>query len=313
LRTKEILFISVFSNHEPLLEYMDGLKIYQLNANRGFEAFTVEVHNIIDKEGREAFYVFDSLSDLQVAWSTDLMMGNFFCVTCPYLFELDTVALFPVLKRASRFCNNCPYSGDNTAVYLMCIRTKKIRFIHPIKVWNRYLPDMYMPYRLNDDNELESLTGSVDLADYYNLIHNEQKRHAEQNIDSYERFFREAREAYYRGEITDWTLNKITRSMMTRDHRMADLIRKEFSPEDYFHIKERMNRYRNNWGKGMWYAFGKKNGCKLPASVCKVFGASGFLLYRKLISFIHISWKTNSGNYVFYSVMTSIILKRRKN
>jgi len=61
-----------------------------------------------------------------------------------------------------------------------------------------------------------------------------------QNIDSYERFFREAREAYYRGEITDWTLNKITRSMMTRDHRMADLIRKEFSPEDYFHIKERM-------------------------------------------------------------------------
>jgi len=117
---------------------MDGLKIYQLNANRGFEAFTVEVHNIIDKEGREAFYVFDSLSDLQVAWSTDLMMGNFFCVTCPYLFELEGITIL-----------------------------QQLPFIHPIKVWNRYLPDMYMPYRLNDDNELESLTGSVDLADYY--------------------------------------------------------------------------------------------------------------------------------------------------
>jgi len=56
---RNIIYIR-FSNHEPLLEYMDGLKIYQLNANRGFEAFTVEVHNIIDKEGREAFYVFDS-------------------------------------------------------------------------------------------------------------------------------------------------------------------------------------------------------------------------------------------------------------
>jgi len=66
---------------------------------------------------------------------------------------------------------------------------------------------------------------------------------------------------------------------MTRDHRMADLIRKEFSPEDYFHIKERMI-VPEQLGKGMWYAFGKKNGCKLPASVCKVFGASGFLLYR---------------------------------
>lgn len=46
---RNIIYIR-FSNHEPLLEYMDGLKIYQLNANRGFEAFTVEVHNIIDKE-----------------------------------------------------------------------------------------------------------------------------------------------------------------------------------------------------------------------------------------------------------------------
>lgn len=42
--------------------------------------------------------MFDCLSELQEAWATDLMMGNFFCVTCPYLFDLDTVAYFP-LKR----------------------------------------------------------------------------------------------------------------------------------------------------------------------------------------------------------------------
>jgi len=53
--------------------------------------------------------VFDSLSDLQVAWSTDLMMGNFFCVTCPYLFELDTVALFPVLRGQGVKENLKPY------------------------------------------------------------------------------------------------------------------------------------------------------------------------------------------------------------
>jgi len=122
---RNIIYIR-FSNHEPLLEYMDGLKIYQLNANRGFEAFTVEVHNIIDKEGREAFYVFDSLSDLQVAWSTDLMMGNFFCVTCPYLFELDTVALFPVL-RGITILQQLPVFRRQHSCLLMCIRTKKIR------------------------------------------------------------------------------------------------------------------------------------------------------------------------------------------
>ena len=235
---RNIIYIR-FSNHEPLLENREGLKIYQLNANRGFEVFTVEVHNIIKKEGTEAFYVFDSLSDLQVAWSTDLMMGNFFCVTCPYLFELDTVALFPVLRGHHDFATIARIQ-ETTQLFIDIHSNEKDTFIHPIKVWNRYLPDMYLPYRLNDDNQLESLTNSVDLADYYNLIHNEQREQSEQNIDSYDRFFREAKEAYYRGEITELTINKIIRSMMTRDNKMASLIKREFSPEDYFNIKERM-------------------------------------------------------------------------
>lgn len=235
---RNIIYIR-FSSHEPLLEHREGLKIYQLNANQGFEVFTVEVHNIIKKEGTEAFYVFDSLSDLQVAWSTDLMMGNFFCVTCPYLFELDTVALFPVLRGHHDFTTIARIQ-ETTQLFIDVHSNEKDTFIHPIKVWNRYLPDMYLPYRLNDDNQLEALTNSVDLADYYNLIHNEQRIQSEQNIDSYDRFFREAKESYYRGEITELTVNKIIRSMMTRDNKMASLIKEEFSPEDYFYIKERM-------------------------------------------------------------------------
>ena len=38
------------------------------------------------------------LSELQTAWATDLMMGNFFRVTCPFLFTLDTVAFFPIIR-----------------------------------------------------------------------------------------------------------------------------------------------------------------------------------------------------------------------
>lgn len=235
---RNIIYIR-FSKHEPLLKFREGLKIYELNANQGFETFTVEVHKIIKREGLGAFYVFDSLSDLQVAWSTDLMMGNFFCVTCPYLFELDTVAYFPVLRGHHDFATVARIQ-ETTQLFIDLHSDEKNTFIHPIKVWNRYLPDMYLPYRLNADDQLESLTNSVDLVDYYHLIHNEQMEQSEQNIDSYERFFREAKEAYYRGEITEWTLNKISRSMMTHDHKMASLIEKEFSPEDYFYIKDRM-------------------------------------------------------------------------
>ena len=31
------------------------------------------------------------------------MMGNFFRVTCPYLFQLDTVAYFPLLRGRHSF------------------------------------------------------------------------------------------------------------------------------------------------------------------------------------------------------------------
>ena len=83
-----------FAQHEPVLHDLTGIKVKKFNPDEGFEAFTVKIHEEITKQGRDAFYVFDCLSELQSVWYTDLMMGNFFRVTCPYLFELDTVAFF---------------------------------------------------------------------------------------------------------------------------------------------------------------------------------------------------------------------------
>lgn len=228
-----------FAGHPPILEPQEGLKIYSLNTAAGFELFTVQVHEIIEKEGTEAFYVFDCLSDLQVAWSTDLMMGNFFCVTCPYLFELDTVAYFPVLLDHHDYATIARIQ-ETTQLLLDIHSNDKETYLHPIKVWNRYSTEMYLPHKLTAEGEFECLINSVDLAAYYRLIHIEQASHAEQNIDSYERFFNEAVTSFHQGTLNDWTLNKISRSMMTHDHKMAEMIKKEFTPEDFFFIKKRM-------------------------------------------------------------------------
>lgn len=228
-----------FSNHEPLLTPREGLKVYELDASEGFETFTVALHEIITREGLEAFYVFDSLSELQVRWSTDLMMGNFFCVTCPYLFELDTVAYFPVMRGYHDFAAIARIQ-ETTQLLLDIYSDDQNAYLHPIKVWNRYLPDMFLPYRFIGENELEPLENSVDLAEYYRLRHKEQKEHSEQNMDSYERFFRGVKEDYYRGELLDKTVQKISRSMMTHDNRMAQMIKEEFTLEDFFFIKEHM-------------------------------------------------------------------------
>ena len=87
-----------FASHEPLVEDCPEVKRINVTLSHRFENFTVDIHNIIEKEGKDAFYVFDCLSELQTAWATDLMMGNFFRVTCPFLFILDTVAYFPIIR-----------------------------------------------------------------------------------------------------------------------------------------------------------------------------------------------------------------------
>ena len=73
-----------FAQHAPILEDLDGVDLVEFDPDEGFEAFTVAIHNEITRKGRDAFYVFDCLSELQSVWYTDLMMGNFFRVICPY-------------------------------------------------------------------------------------------------------------------------------------------------------------------------------------------------------------------------------------
>ena len=71
------------------MEPMEGLKILPVELSHRFETFTIAIHDLIEEEGKDAFCVFDCLSELEEAWATDLMTGDFFHLTCPYLFSLD--------------------------------------------------------------------------------------------------------------------------------------------------------------------------------------------------------------------------------
>ena len=77
-----------FGNHEPLMA--DGVPsiVYKVDASVGFESFATKIHDIIEKEGLKAFYVFDCLTDLLEFWYSDLMIGNFFRVPVPFFMCL---------------------------------------------------------------------------------------------------------------------------------------------------------------------------------------------------------------------------------
>ncbi|MBP1684881.1 MAG: hypothetical protein H6Q33_1024, partial [Deltaproteobacteria bacterium] len=106
-----------FARHPPLVPDGVGAAIHHLSPELGFETFTAEIHRVIEHAGRGAFYVFDSLSDLAADWYSDLMLGNFFMVTCPYLFELQTVTYF-ALRRGHHLIDAVSAIRDTTQILI---------------------------------------------------------------------------------------------------------------------------------------------------------------------------------------------------
>ncbi|MER2552021.1 MAG: PEP/pyruvate-binding domain-containing protein [Thauera sp.] len=125
-----------FAAHPPLLGDDSGAEIFQPQPQDGFDAFVDQVHSVIEAAGRETMYVFDCLSELADAWLSDRMLGNFFRLTCPRLFDLDTVTYFAVLR------NRHAHAGmdmitDTTQYLLDVFRCRGRLYIRPIKVQHR--------------------------------------------------------------------------------------------------------------------------------------------------------------------------------
>ncbi len=140
-----------FGPHPPVVADRPGLRIEAVDPTRGFDAFSQVVHRIIEAEGRGAFYVFDNISSLAVKWATDEMLANFFQVTCPFLFELDTVAFF-ALTRGKHAHSAVARIRDTTQLLLDVYRVEGRLYIHPLKVWDRYTPEMFLPHLVEGDD-----------------------------------------------------------------------------------------------------------------------------------------------------------------
>ena len=51
-----------FAEHEPILTEREGLRIIPVELSHRFETFTVNIHNLIEKEGYDAFYAAANIS-----------------------------------------------------------------------------------------------------------------------------------------------------------------------------------------------------------------------------------------------------------
>ena len=241
--TEEDLILLKKEENNPDTEFCmierEGIKIYMVNPYNQFETFTLEVHRIIEKEGYDAFYVFDCLSDLQAVWSTDLMMGNFFKVTCPFLFDLDTVAFFPIIRGRHSY-DAIAKIRETTQLFLnVYSNSPEEVYVTPLKVWNRYSQTMFLGHKFNPQTGfVKVLQDGQEVSKYYKTI-NSNKYQDGRTLDSWERYMIEVRRKHDEGENIDDECDKICELMMTKDEKMLSKIKEYFTFEDYITIYDR--------------------------------------------------------------------------
>ncbi len=239
-RNERVVYMR-FARHVALFEKRNNLTIYHLNVENGFESFSSEVHSIITKEGRDVFYVFDSLSDLLHAWATDLMIGDFFFITCPYLFELNTIAYFSIFRNRHSF-KAIARIRETTQVLIDVYNYRGQVCVHPIKVLHRYSPTMFFPH-IKEKENLVPVIDSVDATKLFSHLSRNSTVNAQRQLDYWDRLFMQAKHLLETGanpEEKKDMVEQLSRLMLNRNKRLIGLIRKYLSLEDLLQIKERL-------------------------------------------------------------------------
>lgn len=258
---RRIVYIR-FAGHKPLIENNPAVVTYELDAYSGFESFTTQVYTIVTKEGEDVFYVFDSLSDLLSAWATDLMIGNFFRITCPYLYQLNTIAYFGLIHNSHSF-KTIARIRETTQLLVDVYNVSEKLYIHPLKVMGRHKPTMFLPHKLRG-GRFTPITSSVDVGRLFTYISARDTEETRRNLDYWDRLFLTVEEIVNgSGELQEKErlLGHLCEIMIGREPRIFDLAIKRFSLEDLLNLKSRLI--------GTGYIGGK---------------AVGMLLARKILS-----------------------------
>ncbi len=175
------------------------------------------------------------------------MMGNFFQVTCPFLFQLDTVAFFPLI-RGKHSLQAIAKIRDTTQLFLdvysenpaSADSLEKV-YVRPEKVWNRFSETMFLPHIFElKQKHFRPVLDGVEASSFYRILNHYQRPGAEQNIDAWDRFFNLVKLSHEHGMDTEANLKVLCNSMMSRDERMREMIQAYFEAEDYFEVRSRM-------------------------------------------------------------------------
>ncbi len=245
LKTRQPLIYFRFADHEPLVHEHDNVQVCQLNPEKGFEEFLSTIHHTINGANRGTLYVFDCLSDLAADWCSDRMLGNFFMLTCPYLYERAAVAYFAILRNFHSFHAVRPIS-NTTQILVDAYRHEGKLYVQPSKVQYRHSPTMYMLHVLEDDR-LTPVTQSTALTEILSDAPWSRSESASYMLGYWSKTFAKAELLQNnldegidcQAEANDY-FQRLLRMLISHDDLVLTLARKYFTLADLLAIRRRM-------------------------------------------------------------------------
>ena len=234
-----------FARHAALVAEGPGVDVRVLDPGEGFEPFLTAIHNTIERTGRGAYYVFDCLSDLAADWYSDQMLGNFFMLTCPYLYDLETVAYFALLRGHHSFHATAPIL-ETTQLFNDVYRHRNEWYVRPLKVQQRYSPTMHMLHVWCGDDFMP-VADSITIAEILTLTPWSGLKTNDPRLDIWNRTFLEVeevleaqRDQMHCADLARDLLQHTLRMTVSRDERVIRLAERYLTLGDILDIKRRM-------------------------------------------------------------------------
>jgi hypothetical protein len=233
-----------FADHPPLLPVDPGIEQHQIDPARGFEVFVREVHAVIERAGRGTIYVFDCLSNLAATWGSDQSLGNFFLLTCPRLWDLETVTYFGLYRD-----RHSAYAIEpirvTTQFMLDVFRLDGRLYIRPVKVQHRSR-DVMNTLHLRSGEVFLPVKDSAVLAPI--LSHTQWPRLQSDRRQGYwRRLFRDAetvaeecRDNRCPPERLEEMLRRVRWALRVHRSGIASLVERFLTLEDFLAVRDRM-------------------------------------------------------------------------
>ena len=252
-----------FATHDPLVDEDGYAEVHRVHPEMGFESFLSTIHKVIREAGYGAHYIFDCLSDLVVDWYSDRMLGNFFKLTCPYLYDLRTIAYFGLIKDHHSYHAVKPIM-ETTQLFLNTFQHEENLYVHPLKVENRYSPTIHTLHMWHKD-DFRPVTNSVTISEVLTSGPWSRLESASHRLGPWNSTFQYAEEVMSGLETGERSreegediFKRLLRMAITRNEQLLRLAERYFTLSDIIEIRKRLIGTGLIGGKSVGFLLARK-------------------------------------------------------